>query len=65
MRKQLLAIVGALPVFCAGPCRVRIWHLAADGTRLLRGDTLDTADDLQRGFIEAMLRAGSMTAATL
>jgi hypothetical protein len=37
---------------------VTYW-VSADGARLLRGEMVDGADELQRGFIEAMLRAGA------
>ena len=36
-----------------------IYWITGDGTRVLRGDTVDNADELQPGFIEAMTRAGS------
>jgi hypothetical protein len=39
----------------AGPTH---W-ISRDGARVLRGDVIDTADELQRGFIEAMARASS------
>jgi len=36
-----------------------IYWISGDGTRVLRGDTIDSADELQRGFLEAMVKAGS------
>jgi hypothetical protein len=39
------------------------YWVSDDGARLLRGDAVDTADELQPGFAAAMARAGSMTAA--
>jgi hypothetical protein len=39
----------------AGPT----YWISRDGARVLRGDVIDTADELQRGFIEAMARASS------
>ncbi|HZV03901.1 MAG TPA: hypothetical protein VE999_02315 [Gemmataceae bacterium] len=35
------------------------YWVAADGTRVLRGDDLDEAEELQAGFMEAMARAGA------
>jgi hypothetical protein len=35
------------------------YWITHDGARVLRGDTVDGADELQAGFIEAMVRAGS------
>jgi hypothetical protein len=35
-----------------------VYWVSRDGGRLLRGDVVDSADELQRGFIEAMARAG-------
>ena len=35
------------------------YWISGDGARVLRGDVVDTADELQRGFIEAMARAGA------
>jgi hypothetical protein len=34
------------------------YWISDDGARVLRGDTLDTAEQLQSGFLEAMARAG-------
>jgi hypothetical protein len=36
-----------------------IYWISADGTRVLRGDAVDSADELQPGFLQAMVRAGS------
>jgi hypothetical protein len=36
-----------------------IYWVTSDGTRVLRGDVPHSADELQAGFIEKMLRAGS------
>jgi len=36
-----------------------IYWIAGDGSRVLRGDGLDSADELQIGFIDRMVRAGS------
>jgi len=38
-------------------------HSTDDGVRVLRGDVIDTADEPQRGFIEAMARPGAEPAA--
>jgi hypothetical protein len=35
------------------------YWVSIDGTHLLRGDAVEIADELQRGFIDAMARAGS------
>ena len=35
------------------------YWISHDGTRVLRGDTIGGADELQPGFLEAMARAGS------
>jgi hypothetical protein len=35
------------------------YWISDDGTRILRGDLVDGADELQRGFLEAMALAGS------
>jgi hypothetical protein len=35
------------------------YWVSNDGTHVLRGDTISGADELQRGFLEAMVRAGS------
>jgi hypothetical protein len=35
------------------------YWITGDGARLLRGDAVEIADELQRGFIEAMVRAGA------
>ena len=37
---------------------VRYW-VPFDGDRLLRGETLEDADELQLGFVDAMMRAGA------
>jgi hypothetical protein len=34
------------------------YWVAADGSRLLRGDDLDTAEELQSSFVETMIQAG-------
>ena len=34
------------------------YWIAADGSRLLRGDELDTAEELQASFVQAMVQAG-------
>jgi hypothetical protein len=36
-----------------------VYWISRDGARVLRGEVADTADELQRGFIEAMARAGA------
>ena len=36
-----------------------IYWVTSDGTRVLRGDVPHTADELQAGFVEKMVRAGS------
>jgi hypothetical protein len=36
-----------------------VYWISRDGVRVLRGEVADTADELQRGFIEAMARAGA------
>ena len=35
------------------------YWVTIDGSRLLRGDDLDSADELQAPFVEAMVRAGT------
>jgi hypothetical protein len=35
------------------------YWVSNDGARVLRGDMIDSAMELQRGFIEAMARAGA------
>lgn len=35
------------------------YFVAHDGVRVLRGDELDDAEELQQGFVAAMERAGS------
>jgi hypothetical protein len=42
-----------------------VYWISDDGARVLRGDAIDSADELQRGFIEAMARAGSQEAQAL
>jgi hypothetical protein len=36
------------------------YWVSDDGTRVLRGDVAESADELQRGFLDAMVRAGSV-----
>jgi hypothetical protein len=34
------------------------YWITADGSRLLRGDELDSAEELQASFVQAMVQAG-------
>ena len=50
------AAAGFISLFARGGQR---YWVSFDGHRVLRGRTLESADELQSGFIEAMERAGA------